>query len=130
MAETANVRQEIERIGREFSAAYNRGDAAGVAALYAEDARLMPPGHAAITGRAAIQAFWQGARESGLGQVTLRTEEVAASGDLAYEVGSAAIQAQTPDGQAVADTLKYLVVWKRHTSGAWQLAVDIWNTNG
>src|SRR5690349_13884320 len=37
--------------------AYNAGDAKAVAALYAEDALLLPPGAAAVSGRDAIQAF-------------------------------------------------------------------------
>ena len=51
------VRREIEQRVREFEAAYNRGDMAALAALYAEDAALMPPDRGTITGRPAIQRF-------------------------------------------------------------------------
>lgn len=129
MVGTMNVRQEIEQRVREFEAAFNRGDMAALAALYTEDAKLMPPDADVITGRQGIQQFWQGARDMGIRQATLQVREVQSSGDLAYEVGAAMLQIQPEGGQAAAMTVKYLVVWKRQADGAWQLAVDIWNSN-
>ena len=59
----------------------------------------------------------------------LRTEQAEAVGDLAYEVGSAALMIQPAGGSEMTDTVKYVVVWKRQAGGPWQLAVDIWNAN-
>jgi uncharacterized protein (TIGR02246 family) len=129
MLEAQAVRQEIEARNREFVAAYNRGDAAGVAAAYLEDARLLPPGGSALSGRAAIEQFWRGAMDQGIREVDLRTEQAEAVGDLAYEIGSATLKIQSPGGSELTDTVKYVVVWKRQAGGPWQLAVDIWNAN-
>src|SRR5918993_4526169 len=41
-----------------FSAAYMRGDAAAMAALYTDDAVIFPEGTAAIEGRPAIERYW------------------------------------------------------------------------
>ena len=41
-----------------WAKAYNGGDAVGVAAQYADDALLMPPGAPGVRGRAAIQAYF------------------------------------------------------------------------
>jgi ketosteroid isomerase-like protein len=49
-----------------FVAAFNAGDGATVASLYTEDAALYPPGGERVDGRSAIQAFWQGAIDSGM----------------------------------------------------------------
>ncbi len=130
MAATRTVREEIERLDREFEAAYNRGDAAAVAAGYAEDATVMPPGSAMVRGRPAIEQFWRGVREMGVQEVALTTEEVDSRDDLAYEIGSATLKIRPPQGETVTDTVKYLVVWKRQSGGPWQLLVDIWNSNG
>ena len=46
-------------MSREFSARYERGDAAGQAAVYTEDGVIFPPGRAAIKGRAAIEDYWR-----------------------------------------------------------------------
>lgn len=43
MVEMTTLQQEIEQRNRQFSAAFKRGDMAALAALYTEDARLMPP---------------------------------------------------------------------------------------
>ena len=128
MADSAAVRREIEERNRGFVAAFNRGDAAGVAGGYTEDARLLPPGGAAVSGKRGVEAFWKGVMGMGVRGVDLRTEHVEADGDLAYEIGSATLTIQPEGGSPVTDTVKYLVVWKRE-GGAWRLHADIWNAN-
>jgi uncharacterized protein (TIGR02246 family) len=129
MAGVGTLRQEIEQRNREFVAAFNRGDAAGVAAAYVEDARVLPPGGAMASGRKAIQEFWQSVMRIGVREVDLQTQQVESSGDLAYEIGSATLTIQPAGDSATTETVKYVVVWKRQAGGPWQLAVDIWNSN-
>ena len=75
--------------------------------------------------RNAIQAFWQGAIDSGMKIGMLRATEVAARGDLAFEVGG--FKLLVPGESGTTEVVgKYIVVWKRadHT---WRLHRDIWN---
>ena len=53
------VYSAIQAKNYNLAAAFERGDAAGVAAVYGEDAVLMPPNMEMFRGRAAIQSFWQ-----------------------------------------------------------------------
>jgi len=129
MADVASARPEIEQRNREFVAAFNRGDAAGVAAGYTDDARVLPPDGATVSERQAIQQFWQAVMGMGIREVDLRTEDVESSGDLAYEIGSATLKIEPQGGSPTTSTIKYVVVWKRRAGGPWQLAVDIWNNN-
>jgi uncharacterized protein (TIGR02246 family) len=129
MARVQTVRQEIEEQNRAFVAAFKRGDAAGVAAAYTEDARLLPPGGQAVSGRDAIRHFWQGVMDLGVREVDLRTEHAEAEGDLAYEVGSATLLSCSGDGAETTDQVKYVVAWKRQGGGPWRQAVDIWNSD-
>jgi uncharacterized protein (TIGR02246 family) len=129
MVAAAGARQAIEQRNRELASAYSRGDTDGMAALYTEDAKVLPPGGETVTGRPAIGQFWQAVRDMGVQEVALNTLDVEASGDLAYEVGSATLKIQPAGGEATTDTVKYVVVWKRQAGGPWQLAVDIWNGN-
>ena len=122
------VRQEIEQRVREFEASFNRGDMVALAALYAEDATLLPPDSGAITGRQGIEQFWRTVRDSGVVRVALHTQQVEASGDLAAEVATADLSAASGTGQTSTIPVKYVVVWKRQAGGPWQLAVDIWNS--
>ena len=125
MVGVQGTQQEIEQRVREFEAAFNRRDAAALAAMYTEDARLLPPGSEMLSGRQAIQQFWQGAFDMGVSGGELRPQQIEARDDLAYEMSTATLRLGDGGTQAV----KYVVVWKRQTGGAWQMAVDIWNAN-
>ena len=122
------VRREIEQRVREFEAAFNRGDMAALAALYTEDATLLPPDSGAITGRQGIEHFWRTVRDSGVARIAMHPQQVEASGDLAVEVSTAELTAGFGDGQTSTIPVKYVVVWKRRAGGPWQLGVDIWNS--
>ena len=125
LAETAL--EAVRAADQKFEQAFNRGDAAAVAAMYTPDGAVLPPGAARADGREAIERFWRGAIDAGVGDITLRPEEVAESGDLAYEVGSATLKPRASGAPPV--SVKYVVVWRRGQDGVWRLHRDIWNPN-
>ncbi len=127
-AEDKQARAEIEAVNEEFIAALNGGDAAGIAALYTEDAILLPPNSEMLEGREAVQAFWQGGMDMGIKEGKLETEVVEAQGNAAYEVGKYTLIIEPPGGPTITDKGKYLVVWKRQ-EGSWKLHADMWNTS-
>ncbi|HEX3210351.1 MAG TPA: SgcJ/EcaC family oxidoreductase, partial [Geminicoccaceae bacterium] len=88
-----DVRQAIEQANARMVKAFKAGDAAAIAALYAEDAKMLPPDATEVAGRRDIQQLWQGWIDGGLKDLTLQSIEVAASGDLAYEIGNFSLQA-------------------------------------
>ena len=53
----AQVEAAIRANDEVFAAAFNRKDAQGIAALYTEDAAILPPGAPRADGRDAIAAF-------------------------------------------------------------------------
>lgn len=120
-------REHIDASLIKFVAAFNAGDGAAVAALYTEDAALLPPGGTQVNGRAAIEEFWQGAIDSGMKIDSLGAVEVEANGDLAGEVGEFVLLVPGDEGTSEVAG-KYIVIWKRHENN-WQLHRDIWNTN-
>ena len=65
----------IQKLKDQFGEAFNRADAAGVAAFYTEDAYLLPPGADTAKGRAAVQNFWKAAAEK-FGDMKLTTADV------------------------------------------------------
>lgn len=118
-------RTHIDKTMVRFVAAFNNGDAATVASFYTEDAALLPPQAGRVDGRNAIQAFWQGAIDSGMKIEMLRATEVGARGDLASEVGG--FKLLVPGESGTTEVVgKYIVVWKR-TGHTWRLHRDIWN---
>ena len=127
MAESSSkeVRDAIVAASRGFVAAFDKGDAAGVAALYAEEGQILPPNAGFMKGREAIQAFWQGAMDMGIASAKLETLEVEGHGDTAIEVGKYKLHAQ--DGQEL-DAGKFIVIWKQE-GGQWKLHRDIFNSS-
>lgn len=123
----AEAEEAIRANNRKFSEAFMRGDAAGVAALYTDDARLMPPDAPASSGADAIRQFWEGAMRMGIKEAALETVEVKPCGDYACEIGRFTLSVETGAGERARQTGKYVVIWKRE-GGAWKLDVDIWNT--
>lgn len=125
----AQVRQALEAANAKFVEAFNRGDAAAVAALYTDDATLLPPSSDLIRGRQGLQDFWSAAMKAGLKDVALTTVDVWGSEDTACEIGKYSVTVQPEGQERRADSGKYLVVWKRQTDGSWKLQADIWNSN-
>lgn len=125
----SKISEAIQTGNNNFMAAFGRGDAAGVAACYTADARLLPPGGAPMTGTPDIATFWQGAMSMGIKAAKLETLHVEERGDLAIEVGQYTLAIQPDGGAAMTDVGKYVVVWK-DDGGAWKLHIDIWNSNG
>ena len=121
----ATVRAAIEETNARFTEAFNQGDTAATAALYTEDAIVLPPGQGMVRGRPAIQESMAADIETNaLSGLVLTTSDVRVGGNLAVEVGTYSIQAG-----AMQDEGKYVVVWKKQEDGSWKLHRDIWNSN-
>jgi ketosteroid isomerase-like protein len=104
--------------------AYNEKNADAVAALYSEDAQLLPPGPPVVNGRAAIRDYWANDIATTGVPVTITSDASNAGGDWAWRSGSWSSQ----DAKGAPVTGKYVEVWHRTASG-WQLHRDIWNVD-
>ena len=125
-ASAEDVRQAIEQVNARFVEAFKAGDAATIASLYTETAKVLPPDATEVTGREAIQSLWQSGIDDGLKDLTLEAVDVEASGDLAYEIGLFTIQVPAENDAMATAGGNYVVVWKRD-AGDWRLHVDTWN---
>jgi uncharacterized protein (TIGR02246 family) len=126
-AAAEDVRAAIDQVNARFIEAFKAGDAAAIAALYTETAKMLPPDATEVAGRDAIQELWQSWIDDGLMDLMLESTEVEASGDLAYEIGDFSLQMPGENNAMATATGNYLVVWKRGAAGDWQLHVDTWN---
>jgi uncharacterized protein (TIGR02246 family) len=118
-------RKAIEQANADFAAAYAKGDPKAVAAMYTENARLLPPNARLVEGRNPIEQFWKGVMDAGIKAIELHTVEVESFGNTIVEQGTATLYGSD---QAVVDKGKYLVVWKR-VDGKWKLHRDCWNSS-
>ena len=105
------------------------GDASRWAALYANDAVIMPPASATVEGRPAIET-WLKALPVVITEANGEALEVDGRGDLAYVRGIYAMNVSVPSvPQPVRQEGKLLQIYARQQDGTWLLARDIWNAN-
>jgi uncharacterized protein (TIGR02246 family) len=104
-------------------------DAAGIAALYAEDGAVMPPNAPIGKGRAAIQQTWASLMRTPGFDLTFSPEQIimSSSGDMALDRGTYKLTL-APGGTTRTDTGKYVVVWRKIGS-EWKAAADIFNSD-
>src|SRR5262249_47420993 len=55
----AQTKAQIQQLNDQWMAAFNKGDATAVAAMYTTDAYVLPDKGAMIQGRPAIEAMWK-----------------------------------------------------------------------
>lgn len=120
-------RAEIEAVNRQLMDAVP-GDAAAAAALYTDNARVLPPNVEPVIGKAAIQELFQSLAEVGAKALKLKTGSVHGFGDAAVEEGDYAFELQPEGGEVMTDLGTYVVMWRRDR-GEWKLDLDIWNSN-
>ena len=115
---------EIEAVNAKWIDFFNKGDFAGIALLYTEDATALPPGSPTAKGRVAIEVMWKSMAEQ-VGDPKLTTLDVKSLGpSAAREIGTFSLKAKGSTPREVVG--KYVVVWEKIGSD-WKLAADIWN---
>lgn len=114
-----------------FVSAANSGNAETVAALYATDARVLPPNAPVVEGREAIQKFWGGFLDTYQITMDVTAAEVEGRGDLAYARGRYVMDG-TPKAAGTPpfhDEGKYVEVLRRGPDGHWLIAVDMYSSD-
>lgn len=102
--------------------AFNAGDPTALAALYAEDARSLPPGGAPVAGRSAIESYWRADLGEGGVTTTLTPVDAVAQGDFVHVEGT--YQVKGTQGVALASG-QYQQLWTR-AGGQWQVQREMW----
>ncbi len=117
----------IRKFNEAVTAAVRDQDAVAKASLWTENTRFLPPGQEMITGRPAVQAFWQRGFDQGAYDVVLDSVEIRSLGDgVAYEIGRSITRVRTADGSRIDVPGKSLCLFRRE-GAVWRADVDIFN---
>lgn len=118
----------IRAVGDSFMVFFRTNRDSALAALYTENAVLMPPNQGPVEGRAAIRAFFEG--YPALPDFTGTPVEIDGRGDLVYVRGTyqftVPAMGRTP---ATVDRGKFLEIRRRQTDGRWLVHIDIFNSD-
>jgi len=129
-ADTAADVKAMHDVDQAWLKAYNAADGEALAALYAENAILMPPGAPAAHGRAAIRAYLTAdsaaAQKAGVTFHLAANSDGGANGDMGWVSGTYSV---TDKSGKVVETGKYLSVSKKE-GGKWRYIRDTWNADG
>lgn len=118
------AQEAVQKINAEFKEAYDRGDAAAVAAAYAEDGAVLAPDEPTIRGKRAIEESFNWVIKDIGGRVSIETVEVAAAGSLAYQWANYALK-----GGARSIAGKFVEVYNRQADGSWKIRLTIYNSD-
>ena len=119
------LRDAFLSVCQQFEKSFNQGDAEGVASLYSDDAKILPPNMDIVEEKNTIQSYWQGALDMGIKSFKGELIDMDSSGNLGYFVGKYTLYDN--DNQEV-DQGKWISVLK-NIDGKWKVHRDIFNTS-
>ena len=118
--EGPSARDRAAMVVHDYQSATNAEDPERLAALYDEDALLLPPDGGIVRGRAEIASFWRDGLERGL---SMDTVKIVTGDSLGYVVGRYYLAGTE---SAAPDSGKFLLALAR-VDGDWKVSADIWN---
>jgi len=124
-----DVVRTIRTMDREFMDNVAAKNAARVAGIYADDARILMPGRPVISGKSEILAFYKATLDGPVEAITLDTTHIDVSGDLAYAFGTNTILLKAAGEGPREEKGKYVAVYRRQPAGDWKIVVDSYSSN-
>lgn len=110
---------ELDRVLRDYEAAWAAKDAARLARLFAEEGYVLPSGAPPVRGRAAIETYYTGHG----GPLFLRAFAYVTEGKVAYIIGGYTGTAGSPDDG------KFTLTLRKGSEGRWLIMSDMDNSN-
>lgn len=126
-ARVAEAQPAIDHANGDWLRAMRAGDAAAIAAAYAEDGVFVLADGRAVHGRAAVQALYAASAGAGAAIVGGGIESLGVAcgdGDLLYEWGHGRVRTRGPDGAEATRAAPYLTVWRK-VGGDWKIVRNL-----
>jgi len=123
-----DVRKAIEKVVLKACEGLRQGNASAIAAIYTEDAAILPPNSEMIRGRQGIEKFWKAAMQMGVKDAVFPILELSGTDEIVHTIGNYTIKIQPKGQKPTEHNGKYITIWK-HTASGWKVHRDIWNSN-
>jgi ketosteroid isomerase-like protein len=95
--------------------------------FYAADAVFLQPTGERITGAAALRTLFQTIMATFNSELTLHSQNLETSGDLAYDSGDFQESLTTiATGAKITSKGSYIIIFKRQPNGSWQIVQHVW----
>ena len=95
--------------------------------FYAPDAAFLQPDGERIVGSAALRTLFQTIMATFNSDLTLHSQKVETSGDLAYDSGDfQETLTNIASGAKIESKGSYVIIYKRQANGAWQIVQHVW----
>lgn len=95
--------------------------------FYASDAAFLQPDGERITGSAALHTLFQNIMATFNSDLTLHSQNLETSGDLAYDSGDFQETLTTvATGAKINSKGSYIIIFKRQPNGSWQIVQHVW----
>src|SRR5713226_2904582 len=95
--------------------------------FYASDAVFLQPTGERITGSAALRTLFQTIMATFNSDLTLHSQNLETSGDLAYDSGDFEESLTTiATGAKITAKGSYIIIFKRQPNGSWQIVQHVW----
>lgn len=113
----------VRMLNTKWDESFNKGDAAAVAALYAEDGRVVTGDGKVVDGQADIQALFQGFIDSGATNHKIEMIDVKESGDIVWETANWTLTG----GDKKEYGGKIVNIYEKQGDGGLKARLHIWN---
>lgn len=129
-ADRAAEEAAIKQADEQFFKAMNAKDAAAAAAVYSNDAVVMPPNSPLLVGNAAVREYLDAFAKTPQLAITGEATSVNFSDDgtVAYETGKYSSTFADDKGKTIKDDGKYLLVLKK-VDGKWKVVAEAFNSD-
>jgi uncharacterized protein (TIGR02246 family) len=120
---------QVDAVAQAFHDGVANQDAAALASLYHDDARLLAPNMEPAEGQSAIQAAMQQLLDMGARSLDIEPIDVREAGDLTIEYGRYVLGLEPAGAEAMTDVGKYVVVHETREDGSTKILLDCFNSN-
>ena len=123
----ASAEDDVKAAYSAWDTAFNRGDAAAVAALYSDDALLLPPTHNVIKGPAGVEKFVQGLVEMGTKDHKFELIEAREEGNIVYAAAKWSATGKDSEGKDQTWSGLATHVFERQSDGSLKVKLNTVN---